>query len=77
MNSCWLPVIADAGSTQYIASMPGAGTCTEKPCLFNLEQDPRGTKFLDYGLPLTTIVCSLHCLSRVFSWLFHRVMTRT
>lgn len=36
-------VIPDAGTTPYIASIPGAGTCTEKPCLFNLELDPRGT----------------------------------
>jgi hypothetical protein len=40
-----------AGSTPFVASMPGAGTCTAKPCLFDLEKDPRETKDLSAEQP--------------------------
>ena len=40
-----------AGSTPYIHSIAGAGTCTTKPCLFDLSLDPRETKDLSEQEP--------------------------
>lgn len=43
-----------AGSTPYIAAIPGAGTCVTKPCLFDLEADPLETKDLSVEQPALT-----------------------
>ena len=43
-----------AGSTPYVRSIAGAGTCTKKPCLFDLESDPRETKDLSEVQPAKT-----------------------